>query len=106
MSLIVIDLPVEIRKRLEDQARTAGQSPEIYMREMLEYALQTREQTQTQPQTVREVLIASDRARPLSDTLQGKIIPGVTLDEVRTSLTQADGPTLSETILKQREPKT
>lgn len=90
MSPIVIDLPVETRKRLEDQALTAGKSPEAYMREMLEYALKAREQAR--PQTAREVLIASGQARPLSQALQDKIIPGVTLDEVRTSLTQVNGP--------------
>lgn len=45
------------------------------------------------------------RTRPLSQTLRDKIIPGVPLDEVRLALAQAAGPSLSDILLEQREPK-
>ena len=103
MSTILIDLPAETYKRLEDQARRAGKPPEAFTREVLELALQAREQVQ--PRTARDVLTAMGRVRPLSETLRRKIIPGVTLDEVRAALTGASGPSLSEIILRQRGPK-
>lgn len=99
----MIDLPPEIYKRLEDQARRAGKAPEVLTRELLETALQAREEAR--PRTAREVLQAAGRVRSLSETLRCKIIPGVTLDEVRMALTQATGPSLSEIILEQRRPK-
>jgi hypothetical protein len=62
-------------------------------------------QTADRPQTTREVLEASGRVRPLSERLRQKIIPGVTLAEVRTVLAQSGGSSLSEIILNQRLPK-
>lgn len=103
MSTIVIDLPSETYKQLEEQARRAGKALEALTRELLEAALQTQEEAR--PRTPREVLQALGRVRPLSETLRCKIIPGVTLDEVRMVLTQAAGPSLSEIILEQRGPK-
>ncbi|MCD4739241.1 MAG: hypothetical protein K8R89_08280, partial [Anaerolineae bacterium] len=52
--------------------------------------------------TARQVLLAAGRIRPLSDNLRKKSAPGVTLEEIRTSLTQAGGPSLSEIVLEQR----
>ena len=103
MSTIVIDIPPETYERLEEQARKAGKAPEALTRELLETALQAREVAR--PRTAREVLQALGRVRPLSETLRSKIIPGVTLDEVRIALTHAAGPSLSEIILEQRGPK-
>jgi len=103
MSQIVIDLPGETYKRLEEQARRAGRSPEALTRELIETALLTSEEAR--PKTAREVLQAADRVRPLNETLRRKIIPNVTLDEVRMALTQAAGPSISEIILEQRGPK-
>ncbi len=85
------------------QARRIGKAPEVFGRELLEKALWAREGAQDR--TAQEVLQASGRVRPLSETLRRKIIPGVTLDEVRMALTQATGPLLSEIILDQRGPK-
>lgn len=100
MSTIVIDIPPETYKRLEERARRAGKAPEALTRELLEAAIQTQEDAQ--PRTTREVLHTLGRIRPLSETLRRKIIPGVTLDEVRLALKQAAGPSLSEIILQQR----
>ncbi|MEW6297649.1 MAG: hypothetical protein AB1671_07910 [Thermodesulfobacteriota bacterium] len=100
MSTITIDLPPETSKRLEEQARRSGQAPEALGRELLEMALRAREAAHLP--TTREVLQAAGRIRPLSPTLRGKIIPGVTLDEVRQILTQAPGSSLSEIIREQR----
>jgi DNA-binding phage protein len=101
--MMVIDLPAEIYKQLEAQARQAGTTPERLTRELLETALHTPEKPQ--PQTVREVLQATGRVRPLSDALRRQIIPGVTLDEVRKTLSQSSGPSLSDIIDGQRGPK-
>ena len=103
MSQIVIDLPQETYKRLEEQARRAGRSPEALTRELIETALLTSEEAR--PKTAREVLQAADRVGSLNETLRRKIIPNVTLDEVRMALTQAAGPSISEIILEQRGPK-
>ncbi len=103
MNQIVIDLPQETYKRLEEQARSAGRSPEALSRELIETALQFSEEAR--PKTTREVLQAADRVGTLNETLRRKIIPNVTLDEVRMALTQAAGPSISEIILEQRGPK-
>ena len=54
------------------------------------------------PRTTTEVLQVAGRIRQLSEALRQKIIPGVTLDEVRSALSEATGPSLSEFILEQR----
>ena len=54
------------------------------------------------PRTTPEVLQAVGRIRQLSEALRQKIIPGVTLDEVRSALSEAAGPSRSEIILEQR----
>jgi plasmid stability protein len=103
MDTIVIDIPPETHKRLEVQARREGKTVKALTRELIETGLQTCEEAW--PKTVQEVLQVAGRIHPLSETLRRKIIPGVTLDEVRTALTQAAGPALSELILEQRGPK-
>jgi len=103
MSMIVIDIPPQTRERLEEQARKAGKTVEALTRELIETALETRQEAG--PKTAREVLQAAGRIRPLSDALRRKIIPDVTLEEVRLALTQAAGPSLSALILEQRGPK-
>jgi hypothetical protein len=99
---MVIDIPVEIYKQIEAQARQAGTTPEALTRKLLQTALDAHEKPR--PQTAREVLQAAGRVCPLSDTLRRQIIPGVTLDEVRQALSAAAGPTLSDVIQEQRGP--
>ena len=103
MSTLTIDLPPEIYKRLEAEARKVGKAPEAFTLEFIETALKAREGTP--PQTVRELLQALGRIRPLSPALRRKIIPDVTLDEVRRAVSRAADPSLSEIILTQRGPK-
>ena len=103
MSSITIDLPLETYKRLEAQARKSGQDPATLSRELLELAL--RDCDTVQARTAREVLQTAGRVRPLSPTLRDRIIPAVTLEEVRTILKQASGPSLSEIIEEQRGPR-
>ncbi len=103
MSSITIDLPLETYKRLEARARKTGQDPATLSRALLESALQDCETTQSG--TARDVLQAAGRVRPLSATLRDRIIPAVTLEEVRTILKQAGGPSLSEIIEEQRGPR-
>ncbi len=90
----------ETYRRVTRQARKAGKAPDDWTREVIEAALQTREQAR--PQTTLDVLRSAGRVRPLSDALRRKIIPGVTLDEVRKALSEAPGPSLSEIIAEQR----
>lgn len=103
MHTISITLPSTTYKRLEEQAQQTGKEPERLLRELLEHALQAQEKAH--PQTARQVIQVSGRVRPLSETLRRKIIPGVTLDEVRASLSRAGGPPLSDILLEQRGPK-
>ena len=100
MSTIIIDLSPESYKRLEEQAQRVGQAVEVLGRELLETALKSHEVAR--PRTTREVLQAAGRLRPLSDTLRSKIIPGVTLAEVRTILSHTAGPSLSNIVQEQR----
>ena len=103
MSVITIELSPKNYQTLAEHARNMGKKIEVLSRELLEEALTSPETDR--PKTVREVLQAKGRVRPLGDTLRRKIIPGVTLDEVRKALSQAGGPSLSEIILAQRGPK-
>jgi hypothetical protein len=103
MSTLVIDLPPETYKRLEERARQLGQAPEVLSRALLEAALQSSEAAQ--PTTARAVLEAAGRIRPLSAALRRKILPGTTLDEVRELLSQTAGPSLSDIIQAQRGEK-
>ena len=103
MHTISVTLPAATYKRLEERAQQAGKKPEGLMKELLEHALQARDKAH--PQTARQILQASGRVRPLSETLRRKIIPGVTLDEVRASLSRAGGSTLGDILLEQRGPK-
>ena len=103
MPIITIDLPPDTYKRLAEQAHRVDQTPEVLSRELLEIARQAQEAAQSR--TVRDVLHAAGRLRPLSAALRRKIIPGVTLDEVRTILSHAAGPSLSDLIQEQRGTK-
>lgn len=103
MNTITIDLSPEAYRRLEEQARKVGQAVEVLSRELLETALTSPEGGR--PQTARAVLQAAGRTRPLSDALRSKIIPGVTLDEVRAILSRAGGSSLSDLIEEQRGTK-
>jgi len=103
MPTMVINIPAEIYKQLEAQARQAGTTPEALTRELLETALHAHEKLQ--PRTAREILQAAGRVRPLSDILRRQIIPGVTLDEVRKTLSKSPGAALSDIIQEQRGPK-
>jgi hypothetical protein len=103
LSTIVIELTPETYKRLEEQARRLGQAPEVLSRTLLEAALQASEAAP--PTTARAVLEAAGRIRPLSAPLRRKILPGVTLEEVRATLSQAAGPALSDIIQAQRGEK-
>ena len=100
MSTIKIEISQEIYTRLEEQARQVGKMPEELGRELLETSIQICNASASS--TVREVLHAKGQMRPLRDSLRRKIIPGVTLDEVRESLKQAAGLSLSEIISTQR----
>jgi len=104
MNTITIDLSSETYKRLEEQAQKAGQAVEVLSRELLEAALTS--SAVTRPRTTREVLQAAGRACPLSEALRSKILPDVTLEEVRTILAHAAGPSLSDIIQEQRGVKT
>ena len=103
MHPVTIDLSPETFKRLEEQARRTGQAPEALGRKLLETAILACETAG--PRTAREVLQAAGCIRPLSSTLRSKIIPGVTLDEVRAILSHAAGPALSEIVDEQRGAK-
>ena len=103
MSTIVIDIPPETYKRLQEHARKAGRTPQAWTRDLLEAALAAHKQSQ--PTTAKEALQAAGQVESLSDALRRRIIPGVTLEEVRQALTQADGCSLSDIILEHRGPK-
>ena len=102
MGILIIELSPKAYQSLQERARRAGKPPQTLSQEILEKVL--REEAQP-PRTAREILEASGRLRPLGPLLRRRIIPGVTLEEVRTSLAKAEGPSLSEIVLEQRGPK-
>jgi hypothetical protein len=102
---ITVHLSLIPYHRLQELAQRAGKTPETLTREILERALEERTPTtEATPPSARQILEAAGRVRLLSRTLQQKIIPGVTLEEIRSALQQAEGPSLSDIILRQREP--
>ncbi len=104
-SQVVLRLPAQSFKRLQDWARQTGKTAESLTREIVEQAL--RQQTAPSPsaKTTRQILEAADRVRPLSPTLRHRIVPGVSLEEVRASIARVGGQPLSEIIMEQRGPK-
>jgi hypothetical protein len=102
MKTLVIELPTTTYERLRERAEQAGITPEALSRELLEAAL---EPTPTGPETTEAVLRAAGLLTELSPALRARIVPGVTLEQVRAALTRANGPSLSEIVLAQRGPK-
>jgi len=100
LNMAAVYISQETYRRVASQARKAGKAPDDWTREVIEAALQMREPIR--PRTTPEVLRSAGRVRPLSDALRRRIIPGVTLDEVREALSEAPGPSLSEIIAEQR----
>jgi hypothetical protein len=105
MSTLAIELPPETYQRLQERARQAGKPAESLIRELVEKALREEGMGKEPAKGAREILEASGRARPLSEALRRRIIPGVTLEEVRSALSRAGGPSLSELVLEHRGPK-
>lgn len=104
MNLVEIELPPDVRQRLEAQARQRGKTISEMGRELIESGL--RGCPEAAPRTAVEILRAMGRLSTLSDDMRKMIIPGVTIDEVRDALSAAGGPSLSEIIDEQRGPKT
>jgi predicted DNA-binding protein len=101
---ITVRLSLVPYHRLQELARQAGRTPESLTREIVERVLEeSAAAAPATPQTARQILEATGRVRSLSPSLRQKIIPGVTLEDVRTALDRAGGPSLSEIILRQRE---
>lgn len=102
MNPIEIDLPTETHQRLETQARLRGKTVSELSAELIESGL--RSCAESKPQTTKEILESMGQLSSLSEELRNMIIPGVTLEEVRATLTAAGGPSLSEIIDEQRGP--
>jgi hypothetical protein len=100
MNPIEINLPIEIRRRLETQARLQGKTINELTRELVESALRTC--ADSEPKTSKEVLHSMGRLGSLSENLRNKIIPGVTLDEVRAAISKGNDRSLSDIIDEQR----
>lgn len=99
---MTIDIPLEVYQKLAEKARKLGKDPQVLGCELLESAL-SREANS--PEAVREALQARGRLRPLGEVLRRRITPGISLDEVRQSLKQTAGDSLSEIVVAQRGPK-
>jgi hypothetical protein len=102
---IIVRLPPIPYHRLQAWARQAGKTPESLTQEIVERAVaeKTAPQEGAEPLTARQILEATGRVTVLSVSLKQKIIPGVKLEAVRTTLDHTGGPTLSEILLEQRE---
>jgi plasmid stability protein len=87
MSTIMVDLPIETYKRLQYQARRAGKPPEIFMRDVLESALQADEQEQT----VKSRSILAPEQSPLITLLSEGSSRETDLEELRSRLSKISG---------------
>jgi hypothetical protein len=100
VSTIVIALAPDTHRALEDQANRVGKSPEELSRELIERGLQA---IDTPPiPTARDVLTRAQRVSTLSESMRRRIIPDISLDDIRAALSKASGPPLSEIIIEQR----
>jgi len=97
---LTITLPAEIYRHLRERARETGKPPEQLTVEILEQVLILAIQPAARPAA--EVLASLGRVSTLSPRLQGRIIPGVTLEEVQEALARAGGKPLSEIVIEQR----
>ncbi len=102
METLVVRLSSEAYQALQERAAREGKSPEALSGEVLEKALAEGSDGALTP---REVLEAAGRVRPLGPGLRQRIIPGVSLEQVRKSLSETEGPSLSTIIMEQRGPK-
>ena len=103
---IVVHLPTESLERLQEWAKRMGTSPEALTQEIVEQALEQQSpQPDSSSKNTREILEAAGLVHPLSPRLRNLIIPGVTLEQVRTAMARAGGPSLSEIIMEQRGPR-
>jgi hypothetical protein len=102
METIVVELPSAAYERLRQHAENVGKTPADLSRELLVAALDAPPPAR---KTTREILQAAGLLSSLSPALRQKIVPAVTLEEVRTALSRAGGPSLSEIIITQRGPR-
>jgi hypothetical protein len=103
---ITVRLRPDPYQRLQAWARQAGKTPESLTREIIERAVEDAPISEHDaPQTPRQILEAAGRIAMLSPALKAKIIPGVELEDVRAAVAQAGGPSLSEILLRQRDPR-
>jgi hypothetical protein len=111
---VTVELSPEAYECLRTRAAEAGTTPEALVQKLLQEQFEAPEaagsltgpsSAATPPTTAREVLAASGRLREIGPHLRARIIPGVTLEEVRQSLSRAGGPSLSEIVLANRGPK-
>lgn len=100
MSAIVIDLPPDTRRTLEEQASQSGKTPEELSRELIERGLHINENPPSP--TARDVLARAQKISTLSEAMRRRIIPDIPLDDVRAALNKTSGPPLSEIIIDQR----
>lgn len=102
METLTVRLSSEAYQALRERASKEGKSIEDLTGEMLEKAVVKGVNGMA---GAREILEAAGRVRPLGSALRQRIIAGVSLEQVRRSLAQVEGPSLSEIILEQRGPK-
>jgi plasmid stability protein len=102
METLVVKLSPEAYQALRERAARENKSVEALSSEVLEKALA---EGSDGALTVRAMLEAAGRVASLGPGLRQRIIPGVSLKEVRESLASAGGPSLSEIILEQRGSK-
>jgi len=106
MSTLAIELPLETCQRRQERARRASKPPESLIQDLVEKALREERMGKELGESAPEILEASGRARSLGEALRRGVIPGVTPpEEVRSALSRAGGPSLSELVLEQRGPK-
>jgi hypothetical protein len=105
MATLNLELPVDIRKRLEEESAKSGQVPaEVVLRILRREFVQKREYP-TQQDRIVEAVEGTGLIHPLSDELRNLIDPDKDYEVIRRDLAeQSFDPPLSKVVMDNRGP--
>lgn len=105
MTTLMIELPPDLYRRLEEVAAHEAKKPAEWARLLLEERLVAVPEEKNEQEKARRALREAGLLVELGPGLKKLIRPGVHHEEVEASLARAGGKPLSEIILDQRGPK-
>ena len=103
MTVITLELPPEVYRRLHEEAARLGKPPQIVAEEWLaERLAPPTAASDSERERVRRALRAAGLLTELGPNLRRLADPTVHLEDVSAALGRAGGKTLSEMVLEQR----